>query len=83
MEQRAHGGQPQSPGTRQSVREYRPPAWLTSGDYVILTDGGGLESYKEALKDIHQEEWIEAMQAEMRSLYENLTFDLVDLPKGR
>lgn len=32
VEQMAHGDQPQSPGTRQFVREPRPPTWLTSGD---------------------------------------------------
>ena len=28
-------------------------------------------------------EWLEAMQDEMNSLYENDTFELVNLPKGK
>lgn len=32
-EQNGTGRSPRSPGTRQTVREHRPPAWLASGDW--------------------------------------------------
>ena len=40
--------------------------------------------YEEAMRDENKEEWSEAMQDEMNSLYENDTFELVvNLPKGK
>ncbi|KAD5961373.1 hypothetical protein E3N88_12846 [Mikania micrantha] len=38
---------------------------------------------QEAMEDEHKREWVEAMQDEMNSLYENNTFELVKLPKGK
>ncbi|KAD3066699.1 hypothetical protein E3N88_34579 [Mikania micrantha] len=35
------------------------------------------------MEDEHKIEWVEAMQDEMNSLYENNTFELVKLPKGK
>ena len=35
------------------------------------------------MSDENKEEWLEAMQDEMNSLYENDTFELVNLPKGK
>lgn len=32
--------------------------------------------------DNHKEEWLKSMQEEMKSLHENSTYKLVDLPKG-
>ncbi|CAL1389536.1 unnamed protein product [Linum trigynum] len=52
-------------------------------EYVSLTDGGEPESFTEAMNDEHKQRWIEAMQDEMDSLYENKTFELVKLPKGK
>jgi hypothetical protein len=49
----------------------------------LLTDNGEPEDYEEALCHEHKGEWIEAMQDEMKSLHENSTFDLVELPKGK
>ena len=56
---------------------------MAGGEYQLLTEGGEPESYEESLKDVHQEKWMEAMQDEIKSLHENHTFDLVQLPKGR
>ncbi|KAK1652513.1 hypothetical protein QYE76_070318 [Lolium multiflorum] len=39
--------------------------------------------YEEAVADEHKNDWSEAMQDEMKSLYENDTFELVSLPKGK
>ena len=35
------------------------------------------------MADSHKVEWVKAMQEEMKSLHENHTYDLVELPKGR
>ncbi|GJW15791.1 putative RNA-directed DNA polymerase [Tanacetum coccineum] len=51
--------------------------------YVLLTDGGEPECYAEAMEDEHKKEWFDAMQDEMKSLYENNTFELTKLPKGK
>ncbi|GJW71983.1 retrovirus-related pol polyprotein from transposon TNT 1-94 [Tanacetum coccineum] len=37
----------------------------------------------EAMEDEHKKEWFDAMQDEMKSLYENNTFKLTKLPKGK
>ncbi|CAL1380338.1 unnamed protein product [Linum trigynum] len=50
-------------------------------EYVSLTDGGEPESFTEAMNDEHKQRWIEAMQDEMDSLYENKTFELLQLKK--
>ena len=35
------------------------------------------------MADSHKVEWVKAMQEDMKSLHENHTYDLVELPKGR
>jgi Reverse transcriptase (RNA-dependent DNA polymerase) len=67
----------------------QPRASLTAEDNtdppllhaVLLPDEPA--SYREAVKSTHKDEWDDAMQEEMRSLSENHTWDLVDLPKDR
>ena len=49
----------------------------------MLTDGGELETYQEAILHENKSEWVKAMQEEMRSLLENYTYDLVKLPKEK
>ena len=44
----------------------------------MLTDEGEPQSYKEAINDIHKEEWRKVMQEEMQSLHENNTYELVE-----
>lgn len=68
---------------RRSTRDRRPTSRYPSDEYVSLTDGGEPECYVEAMEDEHKNEWIDAMQDEMKSLYENNTFELVKLPKGK
>ena len=46
-------------------------------------DKGEPLSYEEVITDSHKVEWVKAMQEEMKSLHENHTYDLVELPKGR
>ena len=50
---------------------------------MLLTDGREPECYAEVMEDENKKEWIDAMQDEMKSLYENNTFELVKLPKGK
>jgi hypothetical protein len=48
-----------------------------------MTDAGDPPCYEEAVSDQHKNEWLEAIKDEMKSLYENYTFELVSLPKGK
>lgn len=41
------------------------------------------ETFKEAMESPDYEKWQEAMKSEIRSLKDNQTWDLVELPKGR
>jgi transposase InsO family protein len=68
---------------RRSNRDRHPSTRYSADEYVLLTDGGEPECYAEAMEDDHKKEWVEAMQDEMNSLYENNTFELVKLPKGK
>ncbi|GKF56774.1 retrovirus-related pol polyprotein from transposon TNT 1-94, partial [Tanacetum coccineum] len=68
---------------RRSTRDHHPSTRYSTNEYVLLTDGGEPECYAEAIEDKHKKEWFDAMQDEMKSLYENNTFDLTKLPKGK
>ncbi|KAJ0865779.1 putative RNA-directed DNA polymerase [Helianthus annuus] len=68
---------------RRSTRNRHPSTRYSADEYVLLTDGGEPECYEEAMEDEHKREWVEAMQDEMNSLYENNTFELVKFPKGK
>ncbi|KAK0597504.1 hypothetical protein LWI29_025988 [Acer saccharum] len=68
---------------RRSTRDCQPSTWYSVDEYVLLTDGGELECYAEAMEDEHKTEWVDAMQDEMKSLHENHKFELVKLPKGK
>lgn len=48
-----------------------------------MTDAGEPSCYEETMSDENKEEWSEAMQDEMNSLYQNDAFELVNLPKGK
>ncbi|CAL1360546.1 unnamed protein product [Linum trigynum] len=69
--------------TTRSGRISRPSTRYPETEYVSLTDGGEPESFTEAMNDEDKQRWIEAMQDEMDSLYDNNTFELVKLPKGK
>ncbi|GJZ88807.1 putative RNA-directed DNA polymerase [Tanacetum coccineum] len=68
---------------RRSTRDHYPSTRYSAHEYVLLTDGGEPECYAEAMEDEHKKEWFEAVEAEMNSLHENNTFELVKLPKGK
>ena len=68
---------------RRSVRDRHRSTRYSVDEYVLVTDGGEPECYAEAMEDEHKKEWVDAMQDEMQSLYDNHTFELVKLPKGK
>ncbi|GJV49100.1 retrovirus-related pol polyprotein from transposon TNT 1-94 [Tanacetum coccineum] len=55
----------------------------SSTQYGLLTDGGEPECYTKAMEDEHKKEWFDAKQDEYTTVYENNTFELTKLPKGK
>ena len=68
---------------RRSSREKQKSTRYSPNEYVLLTDMGEPGDYDEAMQDTHRDEWVEAMEDEMKSLHENDTYELVELPKGK
>ena len=68
---------------RISGRDPVPSSKYPPHQYVLMTDAGEPSCYEEAVSDEHKNEWSESMQDEMKSMYENDTFDLLSLPKGK
>ena len=68
---------------RRFARGRIPSTTYSSDEYVLLTDGDEPECYQEAVDSEEKAKWVAAMNEEMQSLYENETFELVKLPKGR
>ena len=68
---------------RRFIRDRQPSTRYSTDEYVLLTDEGKPKCYAEAMEDENKKEWVDAMQDEMKSLYENSTFELVKLPKGK
>ena len=50
---------------------------------VMLLDHGEPTNYEEAMMNPDSAKWLAAMKSEMRSMYENKVWTLVDLPDGR
>ena len=50
---------------------------------VMLLDHGEPTNYEEAMVSPDSVKWLEAMKSEMRSMYENKVWTLVDLPDDR
>ncbi|GJX10931.1 hypothetical protein Tco_0200790 [Tanacetum coccineum] len=68
---------------RRSTRDHHPSIRYSANEYVLLTDGGEPECYAEAMEDEHKKEWFVAHARMRKSLYENNTFELTKLPKGK
>ena len=70
----------------RSGRLIRKPArYLLLGESNlddIIDEDGDPTSYDEALGDVDAQEWLEAMNREMDSMYSNSVWSLVDAPKG-
>ena len=69
---------------RKSSRNIRPPQRYSPVlNYLMLTDGGELECYDEALQDDNLSKWELSMKDEMNSLLGNQTWELIELPVGK
>ncbi|RVW83869.1 Retrovirus-related Pol polyprotein from transposon TNT 1-94 [Vitis vinifera] len=69
---------------RRSSRNIRPPQRYSPVlNYLLLTDGGELECYDEALQDENSSKWELAMKDKLNSLLGNQTWALIELPVGK
>ena len=67
---------------RKSTRQWFPSSRYSRNEYVLLTDVGEPKCYVESMEDEHNDQWIETMQDEIKSLHENHTYELVKYLKG-
>lgn len=80
------GSQEEAERTQPCLRDratIKRPQWLE--DYVmqISTVLPEPESYSEAMKSDQRNQWMEAMDCEIKALHENKTWDLEELPSGK
>ena len=69
---------------RRSTRVRSAPEWYDNPILeVILLDNDEPTNYEEAMMSPDSTKWLEAMKSEMRSMYENKVWTLVDLPDDR
>ena len=69
---------------RKSSRTIRPPQhYSPTLNYLLLTNGGELKCYEEALQDENSSKWELAMKDEMDSLLGNQTWELIELLIGK
>ncbi|OMO51796.1 Reverse transcriptase, RNA-dependent DNA polymerase [Corchorus capsularis] len=71
------------PQLRRSARGNIPSTKYPSSEFVLLTDDGEPESFRDVQSTSDKQRWLEAMQEEMDSLQKNGTYELVELPKGK
>ncbi|KAK9208458.1 hypothetical protein WN944_000814 [Citrus x changshan-huyou] len=73
--------------TRRPRREIKKPGWLTKDMVVVyalpVIDDDILNTFGEALRSSESDQWKLAIEEEMKSLYQNQTWELVKLPKGK
>ncbi|KAH9718140.1 hypothetical protein KPL71_022099 [Citrus sinensis] len=73
--------------TMRPRREIKKPGWLTK-DMVVayslsVIDDDIPNTFGEALCSSESDQWKLAMEEEMKSLHQNQTWELVELPKGK
>ena len=69
---------------RRSTRVRSAPEWYGNPVLeVMLLDHDKPTNYEEAMMSPDSAKWLEAMKSEMRSMYENKVWTLVDLPDDR
>ena len=69
---------------RRSTRIRSAPEWYGNPILdVMLLDHGEPTNYEEAMMSPDSAKWLEAVKSEMRSMYENKVWTLVDLPDDR
>ncbi|KAK9738574.1 Reverse transcriptase (RNA-dependent DNA polymerase) [Popillia japonica] len=72
---------------RKSKRKRRKPAWIENDEFLMMAGAVGKEhpdpnSFSEALRLNAGDPWLQAMQEEMESLKQNMTWVLVECPKN-
>ena len=69
---------------RRSTRVRSAPEWYSNPVLeVMLLDHDEPTNYEEAMVSPDSAKWLEAMKSEMRSIYENKVWTLIDLPNDR
>ena len=69
---------------RRFSRVRSAPVWYSNPILeVMLLDHGEPTNYEEAMMSPDSAKWLEAMKSEMRSMYENKVWTLIDLPNDR
>ena len=69
---------------RRSTRVRSAPEWYGNPVLeVMLLDHDEPTNYEEAMMSPDSAKWLEAMKSEMRSMYENKVWTLIDLPNDR
>lgn len=70
--------EPQALVLCRSVRESHPPErWLGLHEVTVLDTEDSL-TYAEAMVSPHSAQWLEAMEFEIQSMYDNQVWNLVD-----
>jgi hypothetical protein len=68
---------------RRSTRDRRANIRYFINEFILLVDSGEPKCFEEDLESEHKNKWLKVMQDEMKSLYENNTFELVELLRGK
>ena len=69
---------------RRSTRTRSTPEWYGNPVLeIMLLDNGEPSNYEEAMAGPDSNKWLEAMQSEIGSMYENKVWTLTDLPDER
>ena len=69
---------------RRSTRVRSAPEWYGNPVLeVMVLDHDEPMNYEEAMMSPNSAKWLEAMKSEMRSMYENKVWTLIDLPNDR
>ena len=69
---------------RRSTRTRSAPEWYGNPVLeIMLLDNGEPSNYEEAMAGPNSNKWLEAMQSEIGSMYENKVWTLTDLPDDR
>ena len=69
---------------RRSTRSRSAPEWYGNPVLeVMLLDHDEPTNYEEAMVSPDSAKWLEAMKSEIRSIYENKVWTLIDLPNDR
>lgn len=67
---------------KKLVCELVPSIRYSSSKYAKITEYGEPENFNEAKANVEKENWMRAMQDEMKSLHDNHTYESVNLPKS-